>query len=756
MEVHLNVKDLFSQAIHLAKEQKHQYITLDHVFYALLEQDEIIQLFQDMHLNPVEMSNELLDYLGSDLYPTTNKGNPPRKSEAFEAFYQSMRKQDLLQQMPGRSISIYAILLELLIQKGTHASLILEDNSVDPEDIQSFIEMQQLEQINEQQGYQESMPSTTTENALKKYCVNLTKKAKEGSIDKLIGRSQELLDMTQILARRSKNNPILIGEAGVGKTQIVEGLALNIVQGKVDDTLIGATVYSLDMGALIAGAKYRGDFEARLKDVIDQISKDDILFIDEIHTIMGAGSSSDSTLDMSNMLKPKLSRGEMRVIGATTYDEYRKKFEKDSALSRRFMRVAINEPSVSETREIVKGILPTYEKHYGVKYPKATIDAIMELSTSYIHNKNFPDKAIDLLDAAGARNRVAGAAKEETITVQHIEFEVSRIANLPIEVISSKENDKMRDLKKNLMSKVFGQEPAVELLTKSVMISRAGLRGTGSTQGAYLFVGPTGTGKTEIAKALSGTLGAELIRFDMSEYMEKHTVSKLIGSPPGYIGHDAGNGKLIDEVEKHPNCILLLDEIEKAHPDIMNVFLQVLDEGHITGGQGKQIKMQNVTVIMTTNLGARNQQVKGIGVSADKKADDGIDEAVKEHLSPEFRNRIDAIVKFNELSDEAVKSIARKFLKELNDDVKSRGLKVKVDSKGLAWLAEHGVEKGMGARPMRRTITKHIREPLAPEMLFGKFVNGGVAEFTVKNDKLVLKAESKATNVAVEVEKTEA
>lgn len=734
----INIKELFQKSIFLAKEYHHTYITCDHVFHTLLEQEEIAQLFTDMHIDPVVLGNQLLDQLGSDNYPVSTEDSPPRKTEAFEQFYQSVQRLDLLEQLPGRQISSFNLLTEVLFAKGTTAEFLLDDIGITVDDILAFLEMRQHEE-HYQEGTSSMSSSASSEKALQKYCVNLNKKAAEGKIDPIIGRVQELHDITQILCRRTKNNPLLTGEPGVGKTQIAEGLALAIVDNKVDDSLKGAVVYSLDMGALIAGAKYRGDFEARLKNVIDELSPTDILFIDEIHTIMGAGSSSDNTLDMSNMLKPKLSRGEIRVIGATTFDEYRLKFEKDGALNRRFMRLDIKEPTIKETEQILKGVSKIYEQHYDVSFPKETLAAIMTLSTQYIHNKNFPDKAIDLLDAAGALNRVSGKNRAKVITVDHVREAVSKISNLPLAIISSAENTKMKDLKKNLESKVFGQDDAVDILVNSVLVARAGLRDKASTQGNYLFVGPTGVGKTEIAKGLAEAIGCELIRFDMSEFKEKHSISKLLGAPPGYVGSE-GEGRLISEVDKHPNAILLLDEVEKAHPDVMDPFLQVLDEGHVTSSSsGKTVKLNNITVIMTTNLGAKDTAVKGIGVSASGVADDGIDKAVKSFFKPEFRNRLDAVVKFKDLSDKAIKSIVRKFVQELNEKIKPQDVKVKLDAKALTWLAVNGVEVGMGARPLKRIMTKHIREPLAPEMLFGRFVDGGVAEFTVVDDKLVLK-----------------
>ncbi|AUS02999.1 ATP-dependent Clp protease ATP-binding subunit [Vibrio phage 2.275.O._10N.286.54.E11] len=736
----LNVKELFQKSIFLAKEHKHTYITIDHVFYVLAERDDVMRLFQDLQIDPVQLSNRLIDALGSDDYPVSKDGNPPRKTKQFEDFYQSIQCQDLLEQIPGRQLTSMNLLTELLFAKGTYCSHILADMGITAEDILAFLEMRQHEE-----SYQEEMESMSTNSngsgkALQKYCVNLNKKAAEGKIDPIIGRTKELKDITQILCRRTKNNPLLTGEPGVGKTQIAEGLALAIIEGTVDDSLKGAVVYSLDMGALIAGAKYRGDFEARLKDVIDELTPSDILFIDEIHTIMGAGASSDNTLDMSNMLKPKLSRGEIRVLGATTYDEYRSKFEKDGALNRRFMRLDVKEPTLEETEEILAGVAKFYEKHYDVKYPKATLDAVMRLSQQHIHNKNFPDKAIDLLDAAGSLNRIAGTMKADSISVELVQQAVAKIANLPLDIIASTENEKMRDLKGIIASRVFGQDQAVDVLTNSVLVARAGLREHGSTQGNYLFVGPSGVGKTEIAKTLADALGNELIRFDMSEYKEPHSVSKLFGSPPGYVGSE-DEGRLISEVDKHPNAVLLFDEVEKAHPSIMQTLLAILDEGRATSSStsGKSVKLNNVTIILTTNLGVKNAAVTSIGVNANGKSEDGIDKAVKGFFSPEFLNRLDATVKFNELSESTIKNIVDKFLGELNERVADKGVKVKLDAKAKTWFAKNGIEPGLGARPMKRLLTKHVREPLAPEMLFGSLVDGGTVTFTVQDDKVVIK-----------------
>lgn len=748
----VNTKELFQNAQTLADELGHEYVTTDHLFYVLCSNAEVnsdlVELFKSMNVDLSSVIAAVYTALKtSDTFTKAKEGTPARPTIGYYNFYETVRKMAMLQQLPENgAVSVSNLLTELLFQEGTHAEYHLEQEDISVDDILMHIEEEQHSNIppNENEEGRSMSPFSTAPSktakpgeTLKKYCTNLTQEAKDGKLDKLIGRELEIQDIAQILSRRSKNNAILVGEAGVGKTQIVEGLALAIAKGKVPASLKNKQIMTLNVGDIVAGAKFRGDFEIRIKQILEDLKEEHILFIDEIHTMMGAGAGSDSNLDMANLMKPKLSRGEISVIGATTYDEYRKHFVKDQALSRRFLKIDVKEPTADETRKILVGLKPIFEKQHNVAYNKDCIDAIMSMSEKYIHNRFWPDKAIDLMDAAGARNMVAKTPKTE-IGVEEIAYEVTRVANIPAEALIKSEAVRMKDLKKNLETTVFGQDEAINKLNDSVLVARAGLRGKDSTQGSYLFVGPSGCGKTEVAKALATSLNCKLVRFDMSEYSEQHTVSRMVGSPPGYVGHGESEGELIEAITKTPDCVLLLDEVEKAHPDVFNLFLQVLDEGHLTSlASGKSVKFNNVTVIMTTNLGSKNAKVQGIGY-ADKKQDDGIDKAVKQYFRPEFLNRIDGIVKFNTLEEPVLKNIAKKFIKEVNDNTKANNVQVKLDTKAIQWLVTQGKDDAMGARPMKRLITEHVKKPLAGEILFGRFVDGGTASFTVVDDKLVL------------------
>ena len=744
----VTIETLIQESRELASTLSHKIVTVDHLAYVTLKVPSIREFLEEQNYSVSALETRILNGLNSITVPDIGA---TIESISIQTILADIKKEAIIQQLKANDVSVepFFILLECLSFKETIFSKVLE--SVDSSASQVATEMTSY--LNDRdynldsKSIQEEMneePETninrgrSAKSAIDEYTTDLTQEARDGKLDPLIGRVVELNDMVQVLSRKTKKNVNLVGDAGVGKTQVVNGFAHLIAQGNVPENLKDVRVLSLNMASLLAGTKFRGDFEGRIDKLLKEIKENPnyILFIDEIHTMMGAGGSGNGGTDMSNMLKPALSKGELRVIGATTYEEYRKHFEKDPALSRRFMKLDIVEPTLEETRLIINGLKKTYEKFHNVKFPKNTIDAILELSSKYIKNKKFPDKAIDLLDAAGARNRVLEEPKS-SIERSDIEYEVSRIANLSLEIVSCKESDRMRNLEQNLHKSVYGQDEAIHTLVKNVLVSRAGLRDKASIQGAFLFVGPSGTGKTEISKALSESLGLELIRFDMSEYAQEHTVAKLIGAPPGYVGHDAGNGALLDRIEKQPNSVLLLDEIEKAHPKVLQTLLSLLDEGRLTGSHGKTVYFNNVTVIMTSNLGARNSDVRAVGFGSNK-GKDGIDTAVREKLAPEFINRLDAIVKFNELSDSAIESIVDKFIGIINDDNKDRKVQVQLDKSAKKWLAEHGVEKGMGARPMKRVINEHIKVPLAQELLFGYLVNGGKAKFTAKDGKLVM------------------
>lgn len=750
--------ELFQETESLALSLGHRFMSIDHLAVTVLKLPSIIEALNSMSLNAKALEDRIVTHLKNTNFPDI----PISTAEAIDddqaamsiqiaRIMKELSKKAVLEQLKTDDYTVapYFVLFECLSfpksaleaaleEVGTSRTEVARALQKYVESIEPGVQLQKTfdEPTKEGKRVSHQQPESK-KKTIEDYTTNLTELARNGKLDPMIGRTGELQNLVEILSRKTKKNACLAGEAGVGKTQIVDGLAQAIVAGNVPEHLQGVELLSLDMGAFTAGTKYRGEFEERVTDFLTELKKREntIVFIDELHTIMGAGASSSGTMDMSNLIKPALSRGEIRIIGATTYEEYRKHIEKDGALARRFMKVDVLEPSFAETREIVEGVKATYEAFHSVTFSTEAIDAVMNLSKKFLQNKRFPDKAIDLMDAAAARNR-SKATPEEVIQQSDIEYVVARIANLDVSVVACNESERMTNLPDALRARVFGQDEAVQKLVDNVMVARAGLRDSASVQGAFIFQGPSGTGKTEIAKALADAMGSELIRFDMSEFSAEHTVSKLIGSPPGYVGHESGNGLLLDKVEQHPNCILLLDEIEKAHPSILLTFLQVLDEGRLTGSQGKTVFFNNVTVIMTTNLGASQAQVRAIGGTG---GDDGMDKALKGFLRPEFLNRIDSVVKFNELSTDAIDAVIVKFMNGLNDAVAGRGVKVKLTDSAVAWLAKNGVQAGMGARPMKRTIEQNIRVPLAKEMLCGSLQNGGTVTFDEVDNKLVIK-----------------
>lgn len=746
------IDSLLQDSKELAKKYKHDYVTTDHLAVVVMKVPSIRDFFASLDIDPNIIDIKLDAALQLVNIPVLSI-KEPLETANFAVVRADVKKEGIIQQLKANNVEIepYFILIECLSFSETIFEKVLEseDSSVNEiaAKLQSYmneldydldIKAAQQEMDDEPQHSNSTGRGSSAKSAIEEFTTDLTQEAKDGKLDPLIGREVELHDMVQVLSRKTKKNVTLVGDAGVGKTQIVNGLAHMVANGTVPDNLKNIRILQLNVSTLLAGTKFRGDFEGRVERLLKEVKEDPnlIIFIDEIHTMMGAGGSGSGGPDMSNMLKPALSKGDIRVIGATTYDEFRKHFEKDPALTRRFMKLNIGEPTLEETKQILLGLKKNYEKFHSVKFPKVTIDAIMDLASKYLPNKKFPDKAIDLLDAAGASNRVREVPKA-TIERSDIEYEVSRIADLPIEVVSCQESQRMMNLEESLKERVFGQDSAITKLTDTVMVARAGLRDKASVQGAFLFVGPSGTGKTEITKALADSLGVELIRFDMSEYSAEFNVSKLIGSPPGYVGHDSGNGALLDRVEEHPNCVLLFDEIEKAHPKVLQTLLPLLDEGRLTGSHGKTVYFNNVTVIMTSNLGARNVDVRPVGFGGNANKD-GIDVAVREKLSPEFFNRIDAVIKFNELEESSILSIIDKFISIMNDDIKDQKVKVSLDTSAKQWLVKNGTERGLGARPMKRCIESNIKIILAKEMLFGTLVNGGKAKFTVLDDKIVL------------------
>ncbi len=575
------------------------------------------------------------------------------------------------------------------------------------------------------------------ESPLESYCMNLNKRARLGKIDPLIGRHEEVLRTIQVLCRRRKNNPLLVGEAGVGKTAIAEGLARLIVDGEVPEAIRNCVVYSLDLGSLLAGTKYRGDFEKRLKAVLKQLSEQEagILFIDEIHTIIGAGAASGGVMDASNLIKPLLANGELKCIGSTTYQEYRGIFEKDRALARRFQKIDVSEPSIDETFEILKGLKGRLEEHHGVKFSIPSLRAAAELSAKYINDRFLPDKAIDVVDEAGAyQNLLTANKRRKIISVTEIENVVAKIARIPIKKVSARDKDTMRTLDRDLKLLVYGQDEAISALSSAIKLARSGLREPEKPVGCFLFSGPTGVGKTEVTKQLAHVLGIELLRFDMSEYMEKHTVSRLIGAPPGYVGYDQG-GLLTEAVNKHPHAVVLLDEIEKAHPDVFNLLLQIMDHGTLTDTNGRQADFRHIILVMTSNAGAQEISRSSIGFSHQDNSHDGMD-AIKRQFSPEFRNRLDAIINFKTLDETIIGLVVDKFIMELEEQLRNKGVSITVEPSARDWLIVHGYDRAMGARPMARLIQENIKKPLADELLFGKLANGGHVTIAIRDGQL--------------------
>ena len=582
------------------------------------------------------------------------------------------------------------------------------------------------------------------QDPLSQFASNLNKLAEQGKIDPLIGRKDELERTVQVLCRRRKNNPLFVGEAGVGKTALAEGLAKKIVDKEVPEILNGCTIYSLDLGALLAGTKYRGDFEKRLKAVINQLKKQKgaILFIDEIHTIIGAGAASGGAMDASNLIKPVLASGELKCIGSTTYQEYRGIFEKDRALTRRFQKIDVSEPTVEETVQILEGLKSRFEQHHEVKYTRQAIRAAVELSDRYINDRHLPDKAIDVIDEAGANQRMQVPSKrKKTIGLKEVESIVAKIARIPPKTVSTDDRTALKNLERDLKLVIYGQDEAIETLSTAIKLSRAGLGNEQKPIGSFLFAGPTGVGKTEVTRQLANIMGIELIRFDMSEYMERHTVSRLIGAPPGYVGFDQG-GLLTEAINKHPHAVLLLDEIEKAHPDVFNLLLQVMDHGTLTDNNGRKADFRNVIIVMTTNAGADRLNRPSIGFSQQDHSTDGM-ETIKKFFTPEFRNRLDAIIQFKQLSTEIITQVVDKFLFEFEAQLEEKGVSLLVDDEARTWLAMHGYDPYMGARPMARVIQENIKKPLAEELLFGKLASGGSVHITVEDDKLHMEMESK-------------
>ncbi|MBD3667015.1 MAG: ATP-dependent Clp protease ATP-binding subunit ClpA [Kangiella sp.] len=733
-----------NHAFHDAREKRHEFITIEHLMLALLDNKDALDVLRAVGAD--------IGVLKSDLEKFVNQTTPQFSDEDDEfeiqptiGFQRVLQRAVFHVQSSGReAVSGANVLVAMFSEPESQAVFLLSKQDISRLDVVNYIshgvssDEEDFPELEHEEGEQEPQEP----RPLDQYAVNLNKLAEQGRIDPLIGRANEIERVVQVLCRRRKNNPLLVGEAGVGKTAIAEGLAKRIVDGDVPEVIADAVVYALDLGVLLAGTKYRGDFEKRLKAVLAQLKKEShaILFIDEIHTIIGAGAASGGTMDASNLIKPVLANGELRCMGSTTFQEYRGIFEKDHALARRFQKIDINEPTVQDTVAILEGLKERYEKHHGVVYSKQAIQAAAELSAKYINDRQLPDKAIDVIDEAGARQRILPEEqRKKTITPHEIEQVIAKIARIPEKTVSSSDKKLLQNLERNLKMVVFGQDPAIETLAESIKLSRAGLGQENKPVGSFLFAGPTGVGKTEVTKQLARLMGVELIRFDMSEYMERHTVSRLIGAPPGYVGYDQG-GLLTEAVNKNPHAVVLLDEIEKAHPDVFNLLLQVMDHGTLTDNNGRKADFRNIVLVMTSNAGAQEIIKGNIGFKEQDKSRNN-EEAINRTFSPEFRNRLDAIVWFNSLPQKVILSIVDKFLTEVQGQLDDKQVNLHVDDAARHWFAKHGYDENMGARPMARLISDKIRRPLANEILFGKLMQGGDVYVSLKNDELDIRIE---------------
>jgi len=720
------LNSIFSDAISFAKENRHEYITVEHIFLALIYNKNILDILSECGVDVNALQQNLQVYLNQNIakIPQTDGFEP------FETVSLTRVIENMMMHVRGagkREAHLTDMLVSLFDEKNSYSVQLLKQYGVEKLDILEIITNYEDPSIKDEVGGEDK------KSALEMYTVNLVELAKKGKIDPLIGRVDEVQRVMQILCRRKKNNPILVGEAGVGKTAIVEGLALQITKGKTPKILKDAKLYALDIGSLLSGAKYRGDFEKRLKDVLNELKAkpNAILFIDEIHTIVGAGATSGGSMDLSNLLKPSLSTGEIKCIGATTYSEFRNFFDKDRALSRRFSKLDISEPSMDDAYEILLGLKSNYEDHHDVKYPQKVLRSSVELAKKYINDKFLPDSAIDLIDEVGASFHLQ-KRKRKVVTIHDIESILARVANIPSRSVNSDETELMRDLEPKLKAKVFGQDEAIANLVTAIKRSRAGLSNPESPVGSFLFSGPTGVGKTEVAKQLAEQLGIHFERFDMSEYMEKHTVSRLIGAPPGYVGYEEG-GQLTETIKKHPYSVLLLDEIEKAHPDLLNILLQVFDSATLTDNNGNKTDFRNVIIIMTSNLGTKEAAQVGFKKTEAHQSSN----AIKDFFAPEFRNRLDAIVHFSALKIEVMVFVVEKLLLELEKQLKEKGIKIEASTKAKKYLAEKGYSKELGARVMQRVISDEIKTPLSDEILFGKLKNGGIVVIDYKKKALV-------------------
>ena len=745
-----NLEKTLHSALQNASDRSHEYATLEHLLLALTEDPDASEVMTACGVDLGELANVVRQYLDQEYQSLkTEDSADPQPTAGFQRVIQ--RAILHVQSSSKDTVTGANVLVALFSERDSYAVYFLQQQDMSRLDAVSFISHgigkggKQIENRNpsgtgeasEAKAEEKPDKSNKKDSALDQFCVNLNQKALDGKVDPLIGRGPEVDRTVQILCRRSKNNPLYVGDPGVGKTAIAEGLARKIVEGDVPEVLEEAVIYSLDMGALLAGTRYRGDFEERLKQVVSELEKmpHAILFIDEIHTVIGAGATSGGAMDASNLLKPALSGGTIRCIGSTTYKEFRNHFEKDRALLRRFQKIDVNEPTVEDTIKILKGLRSAFEEHHGVKYTPDAIKTAVEMSARYINDRKLPDKAIDVIDEVGAMQMlVPPSRRRKTITAKEIEKVVATMARIPPKSVSKDDKAALANLEKDLKRVVYGQDNAIERLSTAMKLSRAGLRDADKPIGSFLFSGPTGVGKTEVARQLASIMGIELKRFDMSEYMERHSVSRLIGAPPGYVGYDQG-GLLTDAIDQHPHCVLLLDEIEKAHPDLFNILLQVMDNGRLTDHHGKTVDFRNVVLIMTTNAGASDMAKQGIGFGAGTKTE-AQDEAVKKMFTPEFRNRLDAVVPFAYLGPETVSRVVDKFILQLELQLAEQNVHIQFDGDAREWLGKRGYDKLMGARPMARLIQEKVKQRLAEELLFGKLAHGGEVHVSVRDDNL--------------------
>ncbi|MCG9684253.1 ATP-dependent Clp protease ATP-binding subunit ClpA [Vibrio sp. Isolate23] len=728
-----------------ARDKRHEFMTVEHLLLALLENDAAREALLACQADINALRNEL-DIFIDQTTPLIPENDETRETQPTLSFQRVLQRAVFHVQSSGRSeVTGANVLVAIFSEQESHAAYLLKKNDISRLDIVNFIShgITKASSSSDDASSSDSFSSSDnteeagSEERLESFASNLNQLAKQGQIDPLIGRDKELERTIQVLCRRRKNNPLLVGEAGVGKTAIAEGLAWRIVEGQVPEIIKNSVIYSLDIGSLLAGTKYRGDFEKRFKAILKQLEKEDdaILFIDEIHTIIGAGAASGGQVDAANLIKPLLSSGKLRCIGSTTYQEYSNIFEKERALSRRFQKIDIVEPSLDDTTKILMGLKPKYEAHHEVRYTNKALRAAVELSAKYINERHLPDKAIDVIDEAGARHRLAPASRrKKTVGVADIEAMVAKMARIPEKSVSSSDKEILQNLDEKMKMLVFGQDDAIDVLSEAIKLTRAGLGADNKPVGSFLFAGPTGVGKTEVTVQLSKLMGIELLRFDMSEYGERHSVSRLIGAPPGYVGYDQG-GLLTDAVIKHPHSVVLLDEIEKAHPDIFNLLLQVMDNGTLTDNNGRKADFRNVILVMTTNAGVQETVKKSIGLIQQDHSHDAMSE-IKKVFTPEFRNRLDNIIWFNSLDEHVIHQVVDKFIVELQAQLDVRGVSLEVSDDARHWLAIKGYDKAMGARPMGRVIQEQLKKPLANELLFGSLVDGGTVKVNLKKDEL--------------------